>query len=61
MDTVHLKHHPKPERYPSIPYLNLDENYFTNIKTQCLRSQLGPGSETLPGGNTCPSDIKKIC
>jgi len=46
---------------PPIPYLNLDNNDFTNIKTRCPVSQLDPRSETLPGGNTCLSNIKKIC
>jgi hypothetical protein len=41
--------------------LNLVSNYFTNIKTRCPVSKLGPRSETLPGGDTCLSDIKKIC
>ena len=29
-------------------YLNLDFNYFTNVKTRRLVCQLGPGSEMLP-------------
>jgi hypothetical protein len=29
-------------------YLNLDFNYFTNVKTRRLICQLGPGSEMLP-------------
>ena len=31
-----------------MPYLNLDFNYFTNVKTRRLACQLGPGSEMLP-------------
>jgi hypothetical protein len=31
-----------------MPYLNLDINYFTNVKTRRLVCLLGPGSELLP-------------
>ena len=60
-ESVHLNSTSSRERYPLLPCLILDENYFTNIKTRPFRRQLGPGSETLHGGNTCPSDLKKIC